>query len=252
MRRREFIILFGGAAASWPLVARAQQSGMPVVGFISGGAAEADARFAAAFRKRLNETGYVDGQNVTVEYDWLEGRYDSAPALVADLVRRQVTVIATPATPAAALAAKAATMTIPIIFSAAGDPVQLGLVASLARPGGNVTGINYFSSELVAKRLRLLHDLVPKAVRVAVLVNPANALTAEPTLREVQEAAHIIGLQVQISTQKQSTRSMRPLPPLRTSVPTPYSSAGIIFLQPAGANRHISGAREDTGGLCEQ
>ena len=202
MRRREFIILFGGAAASWPLVARAQQSGMPVVGFISGGAAEADARFAAAFRKGLNETGYVDGQNVTVEYHWLEGRYDSVPALVADLVRRQVTVIATPATPAAALAAKAATMTIPIIFSAAGDPVQLGLVASLARPGGNVTGINYFSSELVAKRLRLLHDLVPKAVRVAVLVNPANALTAEPTLREVQEAAHIIGLQVQIFNAK--------------------------------------------------
>ena len=202
MRRREFIILFGGAAASWPLVARAQQSGIPVVGYISGGAADADARFAAAFRKGLNETGYVDGQNVTVEYHWLEGRYDSVPALVADLVRRQVNVIATPAIPVAALAAKAATTTIPIVFSAAGDPVQLGLVASLARPGGNVTGINYFSSELVTKRLRLLHDLVPKAVRVAVLVNPANALTAEPTLREVQEAAHVIGLQIQIFNAK--------------------------------------------------
>ena len=202
MRRREFIILFGGAAASWPLVARAQQSGIPVVGYISGGAADADARFAAAFRKGLNETGYVDGQNVTVEYHWMEGRYDSVPALVADLVRRQVNVIATPAIPVAALAAKAATTTIPIVFSAAGDPVQLGLVASLARPGGNVTGINYFSSELVTKRLRLLHDLVPKAVRVAVLVNPANALTAEPTLREVQEAAHVIGLQIQIFNAK--------------------------------------------------
>ena len=202
MKRREFITLLSGAAVAWPRAARAQQSGMPVVGFISGGAAEADARFAAAFRKGLTETGYVDSQNVTVEYHWLEGRYDSVPALVADLVRRRVTVIATPATPVAALAAKAATATIPIVFSAAGDPVQLGLVASLARPGGNVTGINYFSSELVAKRLRLLHDFVPKAVRVAVLVNPANALTAEPTLREVQEAAHIIGLQIKIFNAK--------------------------------------------------
>ena len=201
MNRREFIGLVG-VAVTWPVSARAEQPAMPVVGFISGGAAEADARFAAAFRKGLNETGYVDSQNVTVEYHWLEGRYDSVPALVADLVRRQVTVIATPATPVAALAAKAATATIPIVFSAAGDPVQLGLVASLARPGGNVTGINYFSSELVAKRLRLLHDLVPKAVRIAVLVNPANALTAEPTLREVQEAAHIIGLQIQIFNAK--------------------------------------------------
>ena len=202
MKRREFITLLGGAAVTWPLGARARQAGMPVVGFISGGAAEADARFAAAFRKGLNEVGYVDSQNVTVEYHWLEGRYDSVPALVADLVRRQVTVIATPATPVAALAAKAATATIPIVFSAAEDPVQLGLVASLARPGGNVTGINYFSSELVAKRLRLLHDMVPKAVRIAVLVNPANALTAEPTLREVQEAAHTIGLQIQIFNAK--------------------------------------------------
>jgi putative tryptophan/tyrosine transport system substrate-binding protein len=200
MRRREFIALVGSTVAAWP--ARAQQSGMPVVGFIIGGVAEADARFAAAFRKGLIETGYVDSQNVMVEYHWLEGRYDNVPALVADLVRRQVTVIATPATPVAALAAKAATATIPIVFSAAGDPVQLGLVASLARPGGNVTGINYFSSELVAKRLRLLHDLVPKAVRVAVLVNPANSLTAEPTLREVQEAAHIIGLQIKIFNAK--------------------------------------------------
>jgi putative ABC transport system substrate-binding protein len=201
MRRREFISLLGGASVTWPLAARAQQA-MPVVGFIGGGSAEADAPFAAAFRKGLSETGYVDSQNVTVEYHWLEGRYDSVPALVADLVRRKVTVIATPATPVAALAAKAATATIPIVFSAPGDPVQLGLVASFARPGGNVTGINYFSSELVAKRLRLLHDLVPKAVRIAVLVNPANALTAEPTLREVQEAAHTIGLQIQIFNAK--------------------------------------------------
>jgi putative tryptophan/tyrosine transport system substrate-binding protein len=200
--RRQFISVLGGAAVEWPLPVRSQQTTMPVVGFITGGSDGPLGRTTAAFRKGLNEIGYVDSQNVTLEFHWLEGRYDNVPALVADLVRRQVTVIATPATPVAALAAKAATSTIPIVFSAAQDPVQLGLIASLARPGGNVTGINYFSSELVAKRLRLLHDLVPKAVRVAVLVNPANALTAEPTLREVQEAAHIIGLQIEIFNAK--------------------------------------------------
>jgi putative tryptophan/tyrosine transport system substrate-binding protein len=182
-----------------PLAAHAQQQPtMPVIGYISAGSPDPDGRFAGAFRKGLNETDYVDSQNVMVEYHWLEGHFDRAPALVADLIRRQVTVIATPGTPVAALAAKSATATIPIVFGAPGDPVQLGLVTSLARPGGNVTGINYFSSELVAKRLRLLHDLVPKAVRIAVLINPANALTAEPTLREVQEAASSIGLQIQI------------------------------------------------------
>jgi putative ABC transport system substrate-binding protein len=184
--------------ATWPVVARAQRAAMPVVGFINGGSADATARFAAAFRKGLNETGYVEGQNVTVEYHWLEGQFDRVTALVADLARRQVAVIAAPATASAALAAKAATATIPIVFSVPQDPVQLGLVANLARPGGNVTGINYFSSEVVAKRLRLLHDLVPKAVRIAVLVNPANASTAEPTLREVHEAASTIGLQIQV------------------------------------------------------
>ena len=152
----------------------------------------------AAFLKGLNETGYVEGQNVTVEYHWLENQYDHLPALMADLVRRQVAVIATPGSTPAALAAKAATATIPIVFGVAEDPVQLGLVASLARPGGNATGINFFVNEVVAKRLRLLHDLVPKAVRVAVLVNPANAPLTESTLREVKEAAPAIGLQIQI------------------------------------------------------
>jgi putative ABC transport system substrate-binding protein len=171
---------------------------MPVIGLLNGGSADTSARFVAAFRKGLNETGYVEGQNVTVEYHWLEGQYDRVPALVADLVRRRVAVIATPASVGSALAAKAATATIPIVFGIAQDPTRLGLVASLARPGGNATGINFFNTEVTAKRLRLLHDLVPKAVRVAVLVNPANASTTKSTLRDVQEAAPTIGLQIQI------------------------------------------------------
>jgi putative tryptophan/tyrosine transport system substrate-binding protein len=199
VRRRELIALLGSAAAAaWPLAASAQQPELPVVGVIDGGSADASARWVIRFRKGLNETGYVEGKNVTVEYHWLEGQYDHLPALMADLVRRRVAVIATPASPPAALAAKAATATIPIVFGVGDDPVKLGLVASLARPGGNATGINFFQQEVVAKRLRLLHDLVPKAVRVAVLVNPGNALIAESTLRDVQQAAPTLGLQIQI------------------------------------------------------
>jgi len=195
VKRRAFITLLGGAAAAWPLAARAQQPVLPVVGFIRDGSADANARFAAAFRKGLNETGYVEGQNVTVEYHWLGLQRDLLPALPADLVRRQVAVIATPGN-VPSIAAKAATATVPIVFGVGDDPVRLGLVASLARPGGNATGINLFVTEVTAKRLWLLHDLVPKAVRIAVLVNPTN--DAETTLREVQEAARIIGLQIQV------------------------------------------------------
>jgi putative ABC transport system substrate-binding protein len=198
MRRRELISLVGAAAAAWPLAARAQQPALPVVGFVNGGSPEVSARYGAAFGKGLSEAGYVDGQNVTVEYHWLEGQYDRMPALVADLVHRQVAVIATPGSDLAALAAKAATATIPIVFGVSEDPVQRGLVTSLARPGGNATGINWFVQEVVAKRLRLLHDLVPKAVRIAVLVNPANPSIAESTLRDVQQAASTLGLQIQI------------------------------------------------------
>ena len=196
--RRKFIAALGGTAIAWPLAAHAQRPVLPVVGFVFGGSADASAPYVAAFRKGLNETGYVEGQNVTVEYHWLENQYDLLPALVADLIRRQVAVIATPGNTPATLAAKAATATIPIVFGVPEDPVQLGVVASLARPGGNATGINFFFTEVLAKRLRLLHDLVPKAVRIAVLVNPANGPLAEITLREVKEAAPSIGLQIQV------------------------------------------------------
>jgi putative ABC transport system substrate-binding protein len=194
MNRRAFFGVLGGAAA-WPLAARAQQPALPLVGFVSN--SSPDAGRVAAFRKGLSETGTVEGQNVTVEYHWLSGQFDRVPSLMADLVRRRVAVIATPASNLAAQAAKAATTTIPIVFGVGDDPVKLGLVASLARPGANATGINFFAQETTAKRLGLLHDLVPKAVRIAVLVNPANAPTAEAALRDIPEAARAIGLQIQ-------------------------------------------------------
>jgi putative ABC transport system substrate-binding protein len=199
--RRTFLTTLGGAAGSSllrPHLARAQQPALPVVGFINGRSRDTSSTLAAAFRTGLGETGCVDGQNVRVEYHYLEGQYDLLPALISDLVRRQVSVIAVPGSSPAALAAKAATATIPIVFGVASDPVKLGLVTSLARPGGNATGINYFVNELTAKRLRLLHDLVPKAARIAVLVNPANPQATESTLQAVQEAAPALGLQIRI------------------------------------------------------
>jgi putative ABC transport system substrate-binding protein len=196
MRRRQFITLVGGAAA-WPLQARAQQPGLPVIGFVSVSSV-IDARFDAAFRKGLNGSGIIDGQNATIEYHFLNGQYDRLPALMTDLVHRRVAVIATSASAPTALAAKAATSTIPIVFTVADDPVKLGLVANLARPGGNATGSNLFLAEITAKRLNLLHDLVPKAVRIAVLLNPANATNTETALRDVTEAAGALGLLLQV------------------------------------------------------
>jgi ABC-type uncharacterized transport system substrate-binding protein len=227
MRRREFIALLGGAAAAGPVSARAQQPTMPVVGFIFGGAADASSRYAAAFRKGLSERGYVEGQNVVVEYHGLEGEYDRSPSLVADLVRRRVAVIATLGATPVALAAKAATTTIPIVFSVPDDPVKLGLVASLARPGGNATGVNYFIQEITAKRLGLLHELVPKAARIAVLVNPANPLSTEATLKEAPDAARVLGLQLQCSMPAQAARSTQSLRPYCASVSTPCSSGAM-------------------------
>jgi len=197
MKRRAFITLIGGAAA-WPLAARAQQPAMPVVAFINAGSAEGAAHYAAAFRQGLNETGYVEGRNVTIEYHWLEGRYDRVPGLIAEFVSRRVAVIATPASTAAAVAAEAATATIPIVFGVGEDPVRLGLVPNLARPGGNVTGINFFVNEAVPKRLGLLRDLLPAAVRIAVISNPRNPGISEPVLKDLENAADALGLKIQV------------------------------------------------------
>jgi putative tryptophan/tyrosine transport system substrate-binding protein len=197
MKRRKFITLLGGAAVAWPLGARAQQPTMPVIGFLDSRSPDAVAGRLRAFREGLKETGYVEGENVTIAYRWAENKLDQLSELAADLVRRQVAVII-PAAASSIFAAKATTSTIPIVFITGDDPVSIGLVASLARPGANLTGIGFFTTELAAKRMELLRELLPKAVRVAVLVNPANAATTEATLREVEPAARTMGLQIQV------------------------------------------------------
>jgi putative ABC transport system substrate-binding protein len=210
MRRRDFVTLLGGAAAAWPLAARAQQPAMPVVGFLHPASPDTQADRLRAFRQGLKENGFVEGENVAIAYKWAENQMDRLPALAAELVRRQVAVIAVPGATRPALTAKAATTMIPIVFAVAEDPVRLGLVASLARPGGNLTGINFFSGELNAKRLELLRELVPAATRVAMLINPTDAANAETTVRDVQSAARAIGLQIQVLNASTAARSMPP------------------------------------------
>jgi putative ABC transport system substrate-binding protein len=197
MRRRQFITLLGGTAA-WPLAARAQQPTMPVIGVLDPRSPDATVDRLRALRQGLKGRGYVEGENVAIVYRWAENQLDRLPELAADLVRRRVAVIVANEGPTVAFAAKAATTTIPIVFVVSDDPVRLGLVASLARPGGNLTGSNFVSTELVAKRLELLRELVPGATRVTVLVNPTEATNTQTTLRDVQPAAHAVGLQIQV------------------------------------------------------
>jgi putative tryptophan/tyrosine transport system substrate-binding protein len=198
MQRRAFITLLGGATAGWPLVARAQQSAMPVIGFLNAASPDSYANMVAAFRQGLKEAGYVEGQNVAIEFRWAEGRNDRLPAMAADLVQSQVTVIAATSTPAA-LAAKAATSSIPIVFETGGDPIRLGLVAGLNRPGGNVTGAASLAVEVIAaKGLELLHELIPSARVIGLLVNPTDPAATEPLEREVLSVARTLGLEVHV------------------------------------------------------
>jgi ABC-type uncharacterized transport system substrate-binding protein len=199
MNRRAFIAGLGGAAATASMpAARAQQTTIPVIGHLNPTSPEMDSDRLRGFRQGLRDAGFVDGENVTIAYRWADGQYDRVPELAAELVRRKVGVIVVAGTTAAVLAAKAATTTIPIVFIVADDPVKLGIVSSLARPGGNMTGVNFFSVELVAKRLELLRELLPGAARVALLINPANATSAQATVRDVEAAARDIGLQIQV------------------------------------------------------
>jgi putative ABC transport system substrate-binding protein len=252
VRRREFIALFGGAAA-WPLAARAQQP-MPVIGFLGGSSPEAAARRLRAFHQALKETGYVEGQNVEVEYRWAEGQNNRLPMLAAELAHRQVAVNVASGT-AAALAAKAATSTIPIVFGVAVDPVKVGLVASLNRPGGNLTGIASLNVEVGPKRLELLHEVVPSATSMALLVNPTNPSMAEPFSRALQAAAGVLGLQLHVlhaSSEREIEAAFETLVKLRAGglVITAKSVAFAGTREGARGRRHPAD-RKQTAGLSE-
>jgi putative ABC transport system substrate-binding protein len=198
MKRRDFITLLGGAAAAWPLSARAEQAGRPVIGFLNSQSPDGYTERLRGFRQGLKEAGFIEGENVAIEYRWAENQLGRLPTLATDLVRRRVAVVVALGSPNLAMVAKAATTTIPIVFLVGEDPVRFGLVASLARPGGNITGINLFNNEINAKRLTLLRELIPAAVGAAVLVNPTNASIAETTARDVETAAHALGLRLQV------------------------------------------------------
>jgi putative tryptophan/tyrosine transport system substrate-binding protein len=239
MQRREFITLLGGAAAAWPFPAHAQQPAMPVIGFMNAASAQSYTRHLSAFLKGLSETGYVDGQNVAIEYRWAEGKNDRLPAMVADLVHRQVAVIAATSTPAA-LAAKAATTTIPIVVETGGDPIRLGLVPSLSRPGGNVTGVTQTNVETTPKRLQLLHELVPTASIVALLINPTDPAIAETTTKDVQAAARALGLELHVLTASTESDLDGVFPKL-----TQLRAGGLVI----GSGTFFTGRSEQLGAL---
>ncbi len=233
VKRRDFITLVGGAAAPWPLSALAKPA-TPVVGFFNHGSPDPSARFVAAFRKGLSESGYIEGQNVTIEYRWGHNDNEQLPELAADLVSRRVSVIATPLSTSAALAAKAATTTIPIVFGIGGDPVEVGLVANFNRPGGNITGISSMNWELQAKRLGLLHDLLPAAGGFAVLVNPKTPAIVEPFIKEVQAAA-AIGVRVEVLT----ASTNRDIDTVFTSLVSKKADALLVSLDLLFNNRRV-------------
>jgi putative ABC transport system substrate-binding protein len=238
MKRREFITLLGGAAAVWPLTARAQQPAMPVIGFLNGSSPDGYRPMLAAFHKGLEESGYVEGRNVAIEYRWAEGHYDRLPAMAADLIHRQVAVLAATSTPAA-LVAKAATTTIPIVFTTGGDPVQLGLVASLNRPGGNVTGATELTREAAPKRLELAHRLVPDATVIGLLINPKNP-SAETVTRDLEVATTSLGLQFKVlhaSTEAEIDQAFTTFRQAR---------AGVLII---GADTLFAGHAEQLGAL---
>jgi len=249
MKRREFIALLGCAAAAWPLAVDAQQAAMPTIGFLSSRSPGESASVVAAFREGLGAAGYVEAQNVGIEFRWAEGQYDRLPAMAASLVSQQVALIIAAGGDISALAAKAATSTIPIVFTGSDSPVKVGLVVSLSRPGGNVTGFSLFTSELEAKKLVLLRDMLPKAPLIAMLVNPTNP-SAETDIEDVQKAAAAVGQRILLLKAQQRTehrhgfRGPRPTAGGRTARrPRP------IFLEPARTVRRSGGAPQDSGDL---
>jgi putative ABC transport system substrate-binding protein len=247
MRRREFITLLGGAAAAWPLAARAQQPAMPVIGFLNGQSENTLTHLVAAFRQGLNEVGYVEGRNVAIEYRWANGHIDRLPGLAAELVHRQVAVIASTGGDPVAVAAKRATATLPVVFTIGGDPVALGLVASLNRPGGNLTGISQITAMLDPKRLEVLHELLPGITAVAVLHNPQN-VNAAFQVPDLETAGSDDGPRPSLCNCQQRTRDRRRFrQPRRTADWRSGGRLGSVLQQPAPTNRRTGNAARSAG-----